>query len=93
MDPRDLSRGNGVSLSIDPVYLNGVVPGTNWGVPTESSVVATLDPQVNVQSPNLETAPERPVQFLEHRGRRSLMTDLANEFAVMHDDLLRELAR
>lgn len=92
MDRRDLSRGNGVSLSIDPVYMN-VVPGTNWGVPTESSVVASLDPQVNVRSRNLENAVESGVELMGRRARRRVMTGLANEFGVMHDDLLRELAR
>jgi hypothetical protein len=72
--------GNGVSLSV-PVYVT-VIPRNNWGVITESLVIATPEPQ-----PKLENAVELRL------NQRNLMAELANEFAVMHDDLLRELAR
>lgn len=72
--------GNGVSLLV-PVYTT-VIPRNNWGVITESLVIATPEPQSK-----LGNAVELRL------GQRKLMTELANEFAVMHHDLLRELAR
>ncbi len=91
MDPRDLATGNGVSW-VDPLYIN-LVPGTNWGVPSGPSLVVTLDPQLRAKSAKPEDIMESDVRFLEGRARRKLMTELANEFGVMHETLLRELAR
>jgi hypothetical protein len=92
MDPRDVVKGNGVSISVAPLYVN-MVPGTNWGLPNASSVVVTLDPQVYVRSSNPESAVESGVELVGRGVLRRRMTEIANEFAVMHDDLLRELAR
>jgi hypothetical protein len=92
MDPRDVAKGNGVTISVAPLYVN-MVPGTNWGVPTASLVVVTLDPQVNARSSSLENAAESEVELVGRGVLRRRMTELANEFVVMHDDLLRELAR
>jgi hypothetical protein len=62
------AKGNDVSLSVGPVYLN-LVSGSNWGVATGPTLVVTLDPQVNARSPNLEDAVEMtpPVTDSEQR--------------------------
>lgn len=90
MDPRDIAKSNGVSFSIDPVYV-GVVPGTNWGVPYIPQLIA-LDPTVGAQRHDAESALGSR-DFLTQGGGRRRMTELANEFASIHDELLRELAR
>jgi hypothetical protein len=94
MDPRDLVRSNGYLgpglLSVGQVYMN-LVPGTNW-VSFEPSFVVTLDPQVNVGTARPDDAVELRGQLLKRRFRRKLMSELTNEFALLHDDLLRELA-
>jgi len=92
MDPRDIAKSNGVSISVAPLYVN-MVSGTNWGVLTASSVVATLDPHLNMQSPNVEKEVESGAEVMGRGPRRRRMTELTNEFVVIHDDLLRELAR
>ncbi len=91
MDPRDLARGNGVSFSVGPLYTNA--PYTNWGVPSGPSFVITLDPQVNVGPVNLRNEGEYDAGLLKKNRRRRLMSALASEFAVLREDLLRELAR
>jgi hypothetical protein len=91
MDPRDMAKGNGVSLSVAPPYVNAL-PGTNWGIPSASFVV-TLDPQVAPCSSNLENAVESGAEPVGRGVLRRRMAELANEFAALHGDLLRELAR
>jgi hypothetical protein len=90
MDPRDMDRQNGVSLSIEPlVYVSPMA--TNWGVSTVPGDV-TFDPQVH--SPRVPEAAPGPGWDLMTRGaRRRLLAGLSDEFATMYDDLLRDLAR
>ncbi len=92
MDLRDLAKGNGVSLSVGPVY-KSLMPATNWGVPAGPSFVVVLDPQLNVRSSTVEDAVKLGVELMGRGARRGLMSELANEFAVMRDNLLYELAR
>jgi hypothetical protein len=81
MDVRDLIMSNGypgfVFLPFGQAHVS-VLSGSNWGNPQPVAV----DAEVEFRS-----------DFLKRRIRRKLMSDLASEFAVLHDDLLRELAR
>lgn len=91
MDARDIAKGNGVSLSIEPlVYMSPVT--TNWGVPMVPMLIA-LDPQVSVVTAPPERSAELELGPVGRGARRRRMAELADEFATMHDELLRDLAR
>ena len=62
------AKGDGLPLSVGPVYLN-LVPRTNWGVATGPTLVVTLDPQVNARSPNLEDAVEMTPAATDYEQR------------------------
>lgn len=99
MDPRDLVRSNAYSgsglFSASQVYID-LVPGTNWVSSGPPSAIV-LDPQVRGEArPHVAgqyADVDLQAELVKRRVRRKLMSDLTNEFAVWHDDLLRELAR
>lgn len=95
MDPRDLVRSNGY-MGPDLVWVGqvnlGYVPGTNW-VSSQPSPVVRLDPQVGVGAVPPESDLRLRSELLERRFRSKLMTELMGDFAVLHDELLSDLAR
>lgn len=85
MEYKNESQNNAhppVSVSIDPPWIG--FPNTNWGTSLGPSFAVKLDPQVNVR----QDTPAR-----EQHGTGVSLDSLADEFAEINDDLLRELAR
>lgn len=81
MDPRELVVTNSyfgmAPLSLQQTYVLGVF-NSNWGI---APPVATM--------PGPGPRPDTD----ERRLRRRLMYELGDEFALLHDELLRGLAR
>lgn len=94
-DPRDFAKGNtrgsGMSISIEPLVYTSPMT-TNWGVPAVPRLVA-LDPQLGALEPAHEGSAEPQEEPMGRAASRRRMAELADEFATMHDELLRELAR
>jgi hypothetical protein len=55
--------------------------------------VIALDPQLDVRPTNVQGVDEDDASLWKPNRRRRLMSDLASEYAVLRDHLLRELAR
>jgi hypothetical protein len=93
MDPRDLVASNAylgpASFSVDLPCIRTIAQ-TNWGVCTGQVLSVTLDPQVDADNTYFTSHLSASAQ--RRRVRRRVLSDLASEFSVWNNDLLRQLA-